>query len=162
MACCQRQVIDDRFDQDFVAKKLRQYRQSGLKKETRLLVEALKSEGVEGLTVLDVGGGLGTIPHELIRAGARQTLSVEASQAFIAAAQTEAARQQLADRMTFLPYAEPTSLHLHCTANFSAGAASVTNCPECPDRAAIARRPPGSAAGCRTRPATSPPHCRAS
>jgi magnesium-protoporphyrin O-methyltransferase len=101
MSCCQRQVIDDRFDQDFVAKKIQQYRRSGLKKETRLLVEALKFEGVEGLTLLDVGGGLGAIAHELIRVGVSQTVSVEASQAFLDAAKTEAARQGLADKMTF-------------------------------------------------------------
>ena len=102
MACCQHQMIDDRFDQDFVAKKVQQYRRSGLKTETKLLVEALKSEGVDGLTLLDVGGGLGTIAHELMKAGVRQTVSVEASQAFIDAAQTEAARQGLADKMTFM------------------------------------------------------------
>ncbi len=102
MACCQRQVIDDRFDQDFVLKKVQQYHRSGLKKETKILVEALKSEGIAGLTLLDVGGGLGAIAHELIRAGVRQTVSVEASQAFIDAAQTEAARQGFADKMTFL------------------------------------------------------------
>jgi len=73
-----------------------------LKKETRLSVEALKSEGVEGLTLLDVGGGLGTIAHELMKVGVRHTVSVEASQAFIDAAQTEAARQGLADKMTFM------------------------------------------------------------
>lgn len=102
MACCQRQVIDDRFDQDFVLKKVQQYHRSGLKKETKILVEALKSEGIDGLTLLDVGGGLGAIAHELIRAGVRHTVSVEASQAFIDAAQTEAARQGFADKMTFL------------------------------------------------------------
>jgi magnesium-protoporphyrin O-methyltransferase len=70
--CRQRQVIDDRFDQDFVLKKVQQYHRSGLKKETKILVEALKSEGVDGLTLLDVGGGLGAIEHELIKAGVIQ------------------------------------------------------------------------------------------
>ena len=76
MSCCQRQVIDDRFDQDFVTKKVQQYHRSGLKKVTRILVETLKSEGVGRLTLLDVGGGLGTIAYELIRVGVRQTVSV--------------------------------------------------------------------------------------
>ncbi len=102
MTCCQRQVIEDRFDRDFVAKKVQQYRQSGVKKETRLLVEALKSEGVDGLTLLDIGGGLGAIEHELLKAGVSRALSVEASQAFIDAAKTEAARQGLADKMNFV------------------------------------------------------------
>ncbi len=102
MTCCQRQVIEARFDRDFVVKKVQQYRQSGLKKESRLLVEALKSEGVEGLTLLDVGGGLGAIEHELIKAGVSRAMNVEASQAFIDAAKTEAARHGLADKMTFL------------------------------------------------------------
>jgi magnesium-protoporphyrin O-methyltransferase len=102
MACCQRQVIEDRFDQDFVAKKIRQYRQSGLKTETRLLAGALKAEGVEGLTLLDIGGGLGVIAHELLKAGVSRALNVEASLAFIDAAKTEAARQGLADKLTFV------------------------------------------------------------
>ena len=101
MTCCQRRAIEDRFDRGFVAKKIQQYRQSGLKKETRILVEALKAEGVEGLTLLDVGGGLGAIEHELIQAGVSRAMNVEASQAFSDAAKTEAARQGLADKMTF-------------------------------------------------------------
>ncbi len=76
MTCCQRQVIEDRFDRGFVTKKVQQYRQSGVKKETRLLVEALKSEGVDGLTLLDIGGGLGAIEHELLKAGVSRALSV--------------------------------------------------------------------------------------
>ncbi len=102
MTCCQRQVIEDRFDQDYVAKKVQQYRQSGLKKETRILVEALKAEGVEGLTLLDIGGGLGIIAHELLKTGVSLAMSVEASQAFIEAAETEAAKHGLADKMTFV------------------------------------------------------------
>ena len=102
MTCCQRQVIEDRFDRNFVAKRIQQYRQVGLKKETRLLVEALKSEGIDGLTLLDIGGGLGAIEHELIKAGVSRALSIEASQAFIDAAKTEAARQGFADKMTFV------------------------------------------------------------
>lgn len=102
MNCCQRQVIDDRFNQDCVAKKIQQYRQSGLKKETRLLVEALISERIAGLTLLDIGGGLGAIAHELIKAGVSQTVSVEASQAFINSAKIEAARYGFADKMTFV------------------------------------------------------------
>ena len=102
MTCCQRQVIEDRFDREFVAEKVQQYRQSGLKKETRLLVEALKSEGVKGLSLLDVGGGLGAIEYELLKAGLGQALSVEASQAYIDAAKTEAARYGFADKTTFL------------------------------------------------------------
>ncbi len=102
MTCCQRQAIEDRFDQGFVTERVRQYRQSGPRKETRLLVEALRSEGVEGLTLLDVGGGLGAIEHELIKAGVSRATNVEASQAFIDAAKTEAARHGVNDQVTFL------------------------------------------------------------
>ncbi len=102
MTCCQRQAIEDRFDQGFVTERVRQYRQSGPRKETRLLVEALRSEGVEGLTLLDVGGGLGAIEHELVKAGVSRATNVEASQAFIDAAKTEAARHGVNDQVTFL------------------------------------------------------------
>jgi hypothetical protein len=100
MNCCQCQAIEEEFDQNVAAKELRQYRQSGPARTTRLLIDALTAEGVEGLTLLDIGGGIGAIQHELVKMGVTHASSVEASAAYIAAARDEAERQEHADRIS--------------------------------------------------------------
>lgn len=59
MDCCQCQGIEMRFDQKYVARKLKEYRKTGPKKTTRQLIEALRAEGIAGMTLLDIGGGVG-------------------------------------------------------------------------------------------------------
>jgi Methyltransferase domain len=56
---------------------------------------------VNGSTLLDIGGGIGTIQIELLKAGASSAVSVDASTAYIEAAQNEAGRQGLQDRIQF-------------------------------------------------------------
>jgi Methyltransferase domain len=79
---------------------LKRYRKRGPSKPTRLLLEALRREGVEHATVLDVGGGIGAIQHELLDAGADRATSVEASAAYLRAATEEAERRGHDDRIT--------------------------------------------------------------
>jgi magnesium-protoporphyrin O-methyltransferase len=74
---------------------VRRYHEKGPKKETKILVGALLSEGVEGSSILDVGGGLEVLEFELIKAGASSATNVEASSAYIDAAREEASRQGL-------------------------------------------------------------------
>jgi magnesium-protoporphyrin O-methyltransferase len=66
---------------------------------TQVLIDAIKEEGVEGQTVLDIGGGIGAIQHELLKAGAANSIGVEASTAYIMAAEQEAQAQGHAWRM---------------------------------------------------------------
>jgi magnesium-protoporphyrin O-methyltransferase len=77
--------------------KLKRYRMKGPDKTTRLLLDALKAEGVAGLTLLDIGGGIGTIGLELLKAGVSAVTEVEASPAYVVAAQSESARQGVTD-----------------------------------------------------------------
>jgi len=65
-----------------------------------MLIEALEAEGVEGMTLLDIGGGIGAIQHELLSDGVRSATSIEASPAYIEAAKEEAERQGHADRVS--------------------------------------------------------------
>ena len=53
------------------------YRRKGLDSTSRRIVDFLKTQGVEGKTVLEVGGGIGAIQIELLKAGAARALSVE-------------------------------------------------------------------------------------
>jgi len=81
MNCCQCQAIESRFNQKVAAEKLKQYRHKGPEKTTRLLLDALKAESVAGLTLLDIGGGIGAIQHELLKTGLSSATGVEASSA---------------------------------------------------------------------------------
>lgn len=40
-----------------------------------MLTEAIKEEGIDGLTLLDIGGGVGAIQHELLEAGVQDVTS---------------------------------------------------------------------------------------
>ena len=96
---CHCQGIETQFDEREAAWKLADYRRSGPARTTRILLDALMDAGVQGLTLLDIGGGVGAIPHALLTAGVRSATSVDASSAYLAAARSEAERQGHADRV---------------------------------------------------------------
>jgi uncharacterized membrane protein len=83
------------------ASELRSYRSKGPIPSTKMLVEALKAEGVQGARVIDIGGGIGAVQHELLAAGAAHVTSIDASDAYIQTAREESARQGLTDRVTY-------------------------------------------------------------
>ena len=99
MTCRQCLGIEKFFDQREAAGKLKKYRKSGPPKTTRALIEAIKVRGIVGKTVLDIGGGVGAIQHELLKAGARSSIGVDASSAYIQAVEDEARMQGHADRV---------------------------------------------------------------
>jgi magnesium-protoporphyrin O-methyltransferase len=101
MNCCQCQGIETLFNEKYVAGELARYRKKGPLKTTRILIEALKAENVHGLTLLDIGGGVGAIQHELLQAGLRSAIAVEASSAYILASQAEAKRRGNAGRVSY-------------------------------------------------------------
>ena len=103
MDCCQCQGIERMFDKKEAAGKLKRYREKGPDKTTRMLTDALKAEGVEGMTLLDIGGGVGAIVHDLLSAGVATATNADASAAYIDAATEEAQRQGHADRVTYIP-----------------------------------------------------------
>src|SRR5947207_5244489 len=101
MDCCQCKGIETLFNEKEARNRLRAYHEDGPSKTTRMLIEALKAEGVEGMTLLDIGGGVGAVQHELLRAGVERATGVEASTAYVKAAQEEAERQGHADRVSY-------------------------------------------------------------
>jgi magnesium-protoporphyrin O-methyltransferase len=98
--CCATE-LESGFGARDVADDLAAYRRDGLGADQRKLFAALVADGVDGKTVLDVGGGIGAIHHDLLRAGARSVTDVDGSSAYIAAAQDEARRQGLLDRIVY-------------------------------------------------------------
>lgn len=101
-ACCpQCEGIEQTFNEDSVDEDLRLYRAEGPDETTAWLLNELKSRGVEGQTVLDIGGGVGAIQHELLKAGAASAVHVDASSAYIDAAKREARRRKLGERIAW-------------------------------------------------------------
>jgi len=75
------------------------YRQKGLDGTSRRIVDLLVAQGVEGKTVLEVGGGVGAIQFELLRAGASRAVSVELTPTYEVAAAELLAETGLAGRV---------------------------------------------------------------
>ncbi|HSR48092.1 MAG TPA: class I SAM-dependent methyltransferase [Anaerolineales bacterium] len=99
MTCNQCLGIEREFDRATAQRELRRYRRDGAGRSTRVLIEALLAAGVEGCTLLDIGGGVGAIQYALLERGATSATGVDASSAYLEAAHEEAARRGLAARV---------------------------------------------------------------
>lgn len=95
--CC---AIDDTFDTKVARREIRNFRRRGPSPSTERLLEGLRNAGIAGATVLDVGGGIGAIAQSLLDAGAARATIVDASSAYLSAANEEAARRGTASRLT--------------------------------------------------------------
>ena len=82
-SCCSYDAI---FDEKQARKDAKRYRRKGLDTAARQLVSYLTRRGVDGDAVLEVGGGVGAIQLELLKAGAARTTNVELSSGYDAAA----------------------------------------------------------------------------
>jgi magnesium-protoporphyrin O-methyltransferase len=101
MSDCCRLDYESVFSEKRARQDLKRYRKKGPDTSTRLLIDALRAAGVRGRTLLDIGGGVGAIDHELLAEGAASAVHVDASAASAAAAQEEATRRGTRDRMEF-------------------------------------------------------------
>jgi hypothetical protein len=77
------------YDEKRASSELRKYREQGPIPSTRALIDALKAEVVESATLLDIGGGIGAIQHELLDASATRATCVDASAAYLETAREE-------------------------------------------------------------------------
>jgi 2-polyprenyl-3-methyl-5-hydroxy-6-metoxy-1,4-benzoquinol methylase len=103
MACCHHcQDAENVFDQRDARRRLARYQRRRPEGTTRLLIEALRGTAIYGTTVLDIGGGVGVIHHELLRAGAARATDVDASSAYLAVACDESVRQGHAEQVRYL------------------------------------------------------------
>ena len=97
--CCDPGDLDDLFTPAQAESDARSYRANGLDAEARAIVEAIRGLGVTGLTVLEVGGGIGAIQLELLRSGASHTTNVELSRSYESSASELIAAAGLAGRI---------------------------------------------------------------
>src|SRR5262249_8106025 len=86
--CCNPRGCDQFFSERVARRMAKRYRARGLDKTARRMVEFLAQRGVEGASVLEIGGGIGVIQIELLKRGAARTVSLELSAAYDAEAAT--------------------------------------------------------------------------
>jgi magnesium-protoporphyrin O-methyltransferase len=75
--CCEPDGYDKVFSGRFAARTARRYRRRGLSPSARALVDFLAERGIEGATVLEIGGGVGEVQVELLRRGAARSVNLE-------------------------------------------------------------------------------------
>lgn len=73
---------DEFFTERVARRDASRYRRRGLDGNAQRLVDVVRREGIRDRTVLEVGGGVGAIQLELLRAGAAGTTNAELSAAY--------------------------------------------------------------------------------
>ena len=106
-------AVGNEFGERAARHDLEAYHQSGPDRTTRWLLDGLRGGGaaeasggdppsIDGLTVLDIGAGVGAVHLELLRSGAAAAVDVDGSPAYVDVARGEAVQLGLADRVTYL------------------------------------------------------------
>lgn len=80
--CCESDGYGATFSDRFARRLARRYRRHGLNRTQRRLVGFLAERGIEGATVLEIGGGVGDLHIELLRRGAASVTNLELSTSY--------------------------------------------------------------------------------
>jgi protein-L-isoaspartate O-methyltransferase len=96
--CCQSDYAG-MFNGKRARKKANAYRKKGLDGQSAQMVSFLTTEPLDGATVLEVGGGVGALQVELLKAGADRIVSVELSTEYEPVAQELLAEADLENRV---------------------------------------------------------------
>jgi hypothetical protein len=106
LACNQCVGVEQQFNQAEAEKARRRFRRKGPDRTTRLLIEALyaalSTRESADTVLLDIGGGVGAIHHELLDGPVRRAIHVDASPAYIAVASEESERRGHHGRVEFV------------------------------------------------------------
>ena len=97
--CCSPRGYRQIFSEKRAFAAAERYRAKGLDSTARRIVDLLLEDGVDGRTVLEIGGGVGAVQLELLRAGARHAVSVELTPTYEAAAAQLLREDGLAQRV---------------------------------------------------------------
>lgn len=98
--CCE--MENNTFGEDEAKANLKAYRRRGPAKQTKLILEAVRSLELKQTSLLDIGGGIGTIHHELLKDVANQATHIDASSAYLKIATEEAKRLGHGEQVTFI------------------------------------------------------------
>jgi len=97
--CCTPKGYRTIFSEKSARAEVRRYRSKGLDRLSRRIAELVKERGVEGRTMLEVGGGIGTIEIELLKAGVKHAVNVELTPTYEEAAGELLRETGLVDRV---------------------------------------------------------------
>ncbi len=97
--CCTPKGYRWVFSERMAARDAKRYRRKGLDSVSRRIFEVVRAQGIEGRTILEVGGGVGAIQIELLKAGAARAVSVELTPTYEAVARQLLQDVGLADRV---------------------------------------------------------------
>ena len=75
--CCSPQGYRSIFSERNARAEAKRYRRKGLDPTSRRISELVRRHGIAGNTVLEIGGGIGSLQLELLKAGAARATSVE-------------------------------------------------------------------------------------
>ncbi len=84
--CCTPKGYRQIFSEKNAAGEARRYRRNGLDGTSKRIFDFIRERGVEGKTLLEVGGGIGAIEIELLKAGMARAVNVELTPTYEAAA----------------------------------------------------------------------------
>ena len=98
--CCE--ITDSVFSEAEARTDLRNFRRRGPAEQTRLIIEGIRSLGLKNAELLDIGGGIGAIHHELLQDVASKATHVDASSAYLNEARKETARRGNNERVQFI------------------------------------------------------------
>ena len=98
--CCGPEGYDQVFTDRFARSVARGYRRRGLDRTRRRIVDFVGDRGLEGATVLEIGGGVGELHVELLRRGARTATNLEISAGYEHEAARLLEQTGLVDRVT--------------------------------------------------------------
>jgi 2-polyprenyl-3-methyl-5-hydroxy-6-metoxy-1,4-benzoquinol methylase len=98
--CCDPEDYQSVFTGRFARRVARRYRKRGLNPTASRIVRFVTERGVQGATVLEIGGGVGEIQLELLRRGASHVTNLEISTHYEEEADRLLARSGLAGRVT--------------------------------------------------------------
>ena len=100
-SCCYQTDYRRLFRRRMAARRAARFRKRGLDGTADALVRSLIARGVDGATVLEVGGGLGTLEAALVQAGADRAINVEISAGWEESAAELARELGLSDRLEY-------------------------------------------------------------
>ncbi|MGB8386050.1 MAG: methyltransferase domain-containing protein [Dermatophilaceae bacterium] len=98
--CCEPRGYDDMFGTRFSRRLARRYRKRGLDRTAARMVAFLTEHGIQGASLLEVGGGVGDLQLELLRRGAARATNLELVDSYDADAHILAADAGLSERVT--------------------------------------------------------------
>ena len=98
--CCE--ITDNAFSSEEAKSELKRYRRKGPANQTKLILSAIHSLGLKNADLLDIGGGIGVIHHELLGEVAAKAIHVDASSAYLNEARKEASQRGHGNLVQFI------------------------------------------------------------